>query len=216
VKHQNKKFLKGEIMNCRILKNRNCNITNLTHSKPAVDIIGSPIKLDDVISHSAGKVVWLQTGQKNNQGSTGNASYGNCIKIKHNNGYFTLYAHLNKVNVYLGQILNEGQIIGSIGNTGNSYGPHLHFEVRNTSDTRINPVPYLDAPLPGDEPITEEWLIVTWNKLNVFTRNTIYSKKIGSLKKYDKVKIDYFENGWYHIWFSTNGGWVSAKGVRKL
>lgn len=203
-------------MNCRILKNRNCNITNLKHNLPAVDIVGNPNKLDDLIAHSKGKVVWLQTGQKNNPGASGNASYGNCVKIQHPNGYFTLYAHLNRVNVYLGQEVNEGQVIGSIGNTGNSYGAHLHWEVRNTKNARINPVPYLDAPLPGLEPVIEQWLIVTWPKLNVFTRATTFSKKIGTLKKDDKVKIDYYENGWYHIWFSTNGGWVSAKGVRKI
>ena len=203
-------------MNCRILKNKICSITNLKHDLPAVDIVGVPNKLDDVIAHSSGKVVWLQTGQKNNPGSSGNASYGNCVKLQHPNGYFTLYAHLNRVNVYLGQELVEGQIIGSIGNTGNSYGAHLHWEVRNANDTRIEPVPYLDTPLSELKPVIEQWLIVTWNNLNVFERGTIFSTRLGTLHKENKVKIGGYSNGWYNIYFGNHGGWVSEKGVRKL
>lgn len=102
-----------------------------------------------VIAHSEGKVVWTQTGQKNNQGSKGNASYGNCVKIKHPDGYFTLYAHLKSVAVKTGQNVSQGQKIGVMGNTGNSYGRHLHFEVRKSNDTRINPTKYIYCDLPN-------------------------------------------------------------------
>jgi murein DD-endopeptidase MepM/ murein hydrolase activator NlpD len=56
--------------------------------------------------------------------------YGNMIMIDHRNGYHTLYAHLSVVNVSCGSSVGQGQMIGNAGSTGNSTGPHLHFEVR--------------------------------------------------------------------------------------
>ena len=102
-----------------------------------------------IIAHSGGTVVFCQTGYGNDQGSSGNASYGNCVKLRHPNGYFTLYAHLSGVKVSDGQQVEKGRQIGNMGNSGNSYGNHLHFEVRNTDDVRIDPAPYLAADLPG-------------------------------------------------------------------
>ncbi|MEH7380831.1 peptidoglycan DD-metalloendopeptidase family protein [Bacillus sp. JJ1533] len=58
-------------------------------------------------------------------------SYGHVIFIEHPNGYETVYAHLSKRNVQVGDKVEKGQLIGHIGSTGNSTGPHLHFEVHN-------------------------------------------------------------------------------------
>ncbi len=56
--------------------------------------------------------------------------YGNLIVVNHGNGYETFYAHLSGFNVVPGQIVTKGQVIGATGNTGNSSGPHIHFEIR--------------------------------------------------------------------------------------
>lgn len=56
--------------------------------------------------------------------------YGNVVMIDHMNGYHTLYAHLNTINVSCGSSVVQGNVIGGAGSTGNSTGPHLHFEVR--------------------------------------------------------------------------------------
>ncbi|GHV49102.1 peptidase [Bacteroidia bacterium] len=56
-------------------------------------------------------------------------SYGNCVVINHGFGYQTLYGHMSKYAVRVGQKINRGEIIGYIGNTGKSTGPHLHYEV---------------------------------------------------------------------------------------
>ena len=56
--------------------------------------------------------------------------YGNVVFIKHRNGHETVYAHLSKINVRVGQSIGQGQTIGLVGSTGWSTGPHLHFEFR--------------------------------------------------------------------------------------
>lgn len=118
----------------------------------AVDLGREHLTGEPVIAHSAGKVIFCQTGHKNNKGAKGNASYGNCVKLDHGHGYSTLYAHLTTVKVKNGETVTKGQVIGTMGNTGNSYGMHLHFEVRK-DNKHINPTPYLEAdlPLPKDD-----------------------------------------------------------------
>lgn len=56
--------------------------------------------------------------------------YGNVVMIDHQNGYHTLYAHLSSVSVFCGSSIGQGSVLGYAGSTGNSTGPHLHFEVR--------------------------------------------------------------------------------------
>lgn len=70
----------------------------------------------------------LATGIINN--SYGNNQYGKIVLINHRNGYYTFYAHLDKVLVQVGQSVLAGAQIGTVGQTGNVTGPHLHFEVR--------------------------------------------------------------------------------------
>lgn len=71
--------------------------------------------------------------------------YGNMIMIDHGNGYQTLYAHLSQVSARCGQSVSQGQLIGYAGSTGNSTGPHLHFEVRYMGGF-VNPWFVLPAP----------------------------------------------------------------------
>jgi LysM repeat protein len=59
--------------------------------------------------------------------------YGYLIVVNHGNGYETFYGHLSGINVGPGQVVNQGQIIGATGNTGNSSGPHIHFEIRQNA-----------------------------------------------------------------------------------
>ena len=72
-------------------------------------------------------------------------AYGNAIVIKHGNGTYSQYAHLSKINVKIDQIVKTGQSIAKSGNTGNSSGPHLHFEIRTTPNygSAVDPVSFL-------------------------------------------------------------------------
>ncbi|MGD0708204.1 MAG: M23 family metallopeptidase [Anaerolineaceae bacterium] len=102
---------------------------------PAIDI-GAQM-YDDVVASDGGVIVydgWNDVG------------YGNVIVIDHGNGWQTLYAHLSQMFVSCGQSVNQGTKIGAIGVTGNSTGPHLHFEIRNASYGTVNPHQYLPAP----------------------------------------------------------------------
>lgn len=68
--------------------------------------------------------------------------FGNCIMIKHGNGFETLYGHLSKILVKVGQDVNIGQQIGNVGSTGRSTGPHLHYEIHRYGE-KINPQSFL-------------------------------------------------------------------------
>jgi len=74
-----------------------------------------------------------------------NYGYGNMIMIDHGNNFQSLYAHLSGINVGCGQSVGQGDLIGSIGNTGNSSGSHLHFEIRAISSF-VNPWDVLPSP----------------------------------------------------------------------
>ncbi len=97
---------------------------------PGLDFKGR--KGDPVKSTADGRVViagWFQ-------------GYGKCVKIKHKNNLETLYGHLSKINVKVGQKVNTGQIVGRVGSTGDSTGNHLHYEVRKNGKP-VNPKKFL-------------------------------------------------------------------------
>jgi len=72
------------------------------------------------------------------------SGYGRLIKIQHEFGIETRYAHLNRIRVNVGERVSRGQRIGDIGNSGRSTGPHLHYEVR-VGGTPVNPMIYIKA-----------------------------------------------------------------------
>lgn len=104
-------------------------------------LVGTPVMAAE---DGTVEIVYHWNG-KRTQGDTN--SYGNMVKIRHANWnggtVHTLYAHLNSITVKQGQVVKTGEVIGYSGNTGNSFGAHLHFEVR-WKNKRTNPLVWLD------------------------------------------------------------------------
>jgi murein DD-endopeptidase MepM/ murein hydrolase activator NlpD len=88
---------------------------------------------DPIVATADGKVVTVAFDQ----------GLGNYIILEHKHGFLTRYAHLKAFNVQKGQTVQQGQVIGFIGNTGLSTGPHLHYEVHLGSET-IDPLRFLN------------------------------------------------------------------------
>jgi murein DD-endopeptidase MepM/ murein hydrolase activator NlpD len=83
--------------------------------------------------------------------------YGNCVVIQQEGGYATVYGHMVRSTVSWGQPVKPGDVIGLVGSTGNSTGPHLHFEVR-FGGVPQDPMPYLRGPPPPVPfPISQGW-----------------------------------------------------------
>ena len=78
------------------------------------------------------------------------SAYGNLIKVDHGFGYVTWYAHLSKIKVRVGQKVVRGEVIGDVGNTGKSTGPHLHYEV-HVKGKVVNPVNYYFMDLSAED-----------------------------------------------------------------
>ena len=87
-----------------------------------------------------------------------NRHYGNTIKIDHGYGYVTIYAHMQDFSVKKGEHVKRGQVIGTVGNTGKSTAPHLHYEVRKNGRP-LNPIHYFFNDLTPEE--YEEVLVLS-------------------------------------------------------
>lgn len=90
------------------------------------------------------------------------ASYGRYVVIRHNDEYETLYAHMNKILVKKGQKVKRGEQIGTIGNTGRSTAPHLHYEVHQNGRA-VNPIDYC---IDGLSPKEYDTLLKSASKIN--------------------------------------------------
>ena len=107
-------------------------VTGGRHAHKGVDLagpIGTPVHAtaDAVV----GKAEWF-------------SSYGLYVALEHGGDIETRYGHMSRLNVYAGQHVRKGDVIGYIGTTGRSTGPHLHYEVR-ISGVAVNPIPYMQA-----------------------------------------------------------------------
>ncbi len=73
--------------------------------------------------------------------------YGNVVRIDHGNGYETIFAHLSEIKVQAGNAVKSGDVVGLLGSTGRSTGPHLHYEVRRNGE-RLDPEMFLSLNVP--------------------------------------------------------------------
>ena len=98
-----------------------------------IDIASGGCNGQTIVASDGGTVEWA---------GYDSSGYGNYVIINHNNGYKTLYGHCSTVYVSAGQSVSQGQSIAAVGSTGDSTGPHLHFEIRTSGGERLNPANY--------------------------------------------------------------------------
>ena len=209
-------------LKCSVLKSGYCEITQGfggSNNHRGLDLVGKGYTLDDIVSYSAGNVLMSVTGYGNGQGEGVNWRYGNFVKILHDDGTVCLYAHMEYTSVRVGQRVSKGQVIGRMGNSGNSFGGHLHWEYWSKNDyySNIDPSPYLQP----KEPITlanpvqrdvnkEQLEILINDNMRVrSTCSTVENNILGILQKgfYDVLsKQD--KNG--YTWVETKKGQYTA------
>lgn len=95
-----------------------------------IDISAGGVYGQSIVAADGGTVEWA---------GYDSSGYGNYVIINHHNGYKTLYGHCSALYVSSGQSVSQGQSIAAVGSTGDSTGPHLHFEVRTEGGSRLNP-----------------------------------------------------------------------------
>lgn len=223
-------------MNSRVLETKIHYVTQIYKKDmhDGIDLVDKSKGYNDlcnIIAHSDGEVV----SSRNDRDGFENGSYGNYVKIKHKNGYYTLYAHLkyNSVTVKTGDKVKKGEVIGYMGNTGYSFGGHLHFEVRNEKDEKINPTEYLESDLPelkefekcNYKTTTDMYvrknagLIYSIKLVKQLTKDgqrNATSKNPNALAVYKKgtifTALEIIKNN-YGVWARTPSGYVCIKGM---
>lgn len=114
---------------------RNHPITGENRLHDGMDISGYLVNGKPIVAAASGTVILSQYYW----------GYGNCVQISHGTGVVTLYAHCSALAVNVGDVVSAGQVIGYVGSTGNSTGPHLHYSIFIQGES-INPRIYMTIP----------------------------------------------------------------------
>ena len=165
-----------------VLESMNEIITNEYNTDhKAIDIVASDRSETNIIALESGTVTTIVNNVKGtDHKSKGLDTYGNYIKIKQDNGKTALYAHMKygSIKVNKGQYIEKGTVIGTIGETGNAYGKHLHLEIQTSNNVKENPIISLNAQV--DNPsVTEKQTknIPTSQNSNQNNNNTKHTPK---------------------------------------
>lgn len=196
-----------------------------------------------VYSNSKGMVVEIQDGLDRTSDARGKASWGNFVLVKHPNGFYSRYAHLRKgsIKVTNGQEVDENTFLGVIGDSGNTFGRHLHFEVATgySSSTRIDPTPYLTKAIyevenednDNDEKVEEfkvgDKVVVTGRATSrsdgTGTQTAMYTGNVNDISdiRYVTKIVDLNAVRPYHISVGQtlgdrDRGWVGKEQIRKI
>lgn len=113
-----------------------------------IDISYSGIEGQPIYACAAGTVSYVQNNWSSSMGTSGMASYGNCVFINHGNGWESRYAHMTTAVVAPGTFVQEGQLLGYVGSTGNSTGPHLHLALYYNSSPSSGGIIYAEQAWP--------------------------------------------------------------------
>lgn len=235
------------VLDCKVFKSGKCEVSQKYKgaSHNGIDLVGAGYTLDYVTAHSDGTVVGIVSNINYNTSKTGQKIYGNYVKIKHDNGMFTFYAHLKygSIQVKLNQRVTKGTVLGYMGNTGYSFGAHLHFEVRNASNVQIDPTAYLNGDIIKKE---ETKPVINSYKVGVtYTTQVVLKVRSGASinytqKSYSQLTANAKQHAYYSgpnigclysgtrvtcqeikevgndIWIRIPSGWIAAKYQNKI
>ena len=177
-------------LKCSVLKSGLCEITQgFVNGHRGLDLVGPNYTLDDIVSYANGTVNMAVNGYGNGAGEGVNWAYGNFVKIINDDGTVCLYAHMEYTSVKVGQRVSKGQVIGRMGNSGNSFGGHLHWEFWSCNDyyKNIDPSPYLapkeiKLPSPVERDKNKRQFQVDYNdNLRVRTEPSLKGEVVGIL-----------------------------------
>ena len=124
------------------------------YEHPGVDFAAA--RGTEVFTAASGRVVNINR-------SSLQAGYGNYIDVDHGHGFITRYAHLEEIKVHRGQKVAKGNTIGTIGNSGGSIMPHLHYEIIHDGE-QVNPTPYMMEGLTSEQHHTLRKLSIKQNQ----------------------------------------------------
>lgn len=187
---------------------------------------------DYIVAFADGKVTGYHNTFSGTTTNTGTAGMGNYVIIDHGNGYKTRYMHMLKgsVKVKTGDKVKKGQVIGYMGNTGNSFGRHLHFDISYNKSTHgghlsnsryyLDPKPYLKGEREFGKvastvaPSLEKLTVNVNSFLNVRKEPSVNSKILGMLQNGTVVEKITEKGDWTQIKGPANG-WVMTRYLKK-
>ena len=213
-------------LKCNVLKSGFCEVTQGfggTNNHRGLDLVDKGYTIGDIVSYGNGTVVMVTNGYKNGQGYGVNWAYGNFIKILHDDGTVCLYAHMEYTSVKYNQRVSKGQVIGRMGNSGNSNGGHLHWEywLRNDYYSNVDPFLYLEpkpiitipTPILENKDVDQVKVICGDNTLRVRETASVNGAFIGFAKPgfYNIISIANVDGfTWYQVesgkWFANAEG----------
>ena len=210
---------------CSVLKSGFCEITQgFVNGHRGLDLVGPNYTLDDIVSYANGTVNMATNGYVNGAGEGVNWAYGNFVKIINDDGTVCLYAHMEYTSVKVGQRVSKGQVIGRMGNSGNSYGGHLHWEFwpRNDYYSNIDPSPYLEPkepivlPKQVERDKTKRQFQVDYNdNLRVRTEHSLNSEVVGILNAGIYDFSEEKENDGYK-WVKLDNFWCAITDMSRI
>ena len=211
-------------LKCSVLKSGFCEITQgFVNGHRGLDLVGPNYTLDDIVSYANGTVNMATNGYGNGAGEGVNWAYGNFVKIINDDGTVCLYAHMEYTSVKVGQRVSKGQVIGRMGNSGNSFGGHLHWEFWSCNDyySNIDPSPYLalkeiKLPSPVVRDKNKRQFQVDYNdNLRVRTEPSLNSEVVGILNAgiYDFTEEK--ENDGFR-WVKLDNYWCACTDMSRI
>ena len=211
-------------LKCSVLKSGFCEITQgFVNGHRGLDLVGPNYTLDDIVSYANGTVNMATNGYGNGQGEGVNWAYGNFVKIINDDGTVCLYAHMEYTSVKVGQRVSKGQVIGRMGNSGNSFGGHLHWEFWSCNDyyKNIDPSPYLSPkeiklPIPVVRDKNKRQFQVDYNdNLRVRTEPNLKCEVVGILNAGIYNFTEEKENDGYK-WVKLDNYWSAITDMSRI